>query len=247
MGAYILKERLQKVMARAGVASRRKCEELISSGRVTVNGNVARVLGTKVNPERDIIRVDGKNINLDKAKVYFMLNKPRGVVTTVHDPRGRKKVTDLVDTAGVRVFPIGRLDMDSEGLLLLTNDGELAFRLTHPKFEVEKTYHVKVEGIPREGDLAKLRKGIHLSDGLTAPAKVRVLRVGKSNALIRITIREGRKRQVRRMFEYFGHNVLGLKRVGFGPLSLGELKSGNYRELTNQELKNVKNEVLGRD
>ncbi|HZK18172.1 MAG TPA: pseudouridine synthase [Clostridia bacterium] len=242
-----MKERLQKVMARAGVASRRKCEDLISSGRVSVNGNLVEELGTKVNPDRDIIRVDGKNINIDREKVYIILNKPRGVVTTVHDPRGRKKVTDLVDTAGVRVFPVGRLDMDTEGLLLLTNDGGIAHRLTHPKFEVEKTYHVKVEGIPQERDLAKLRRGISLEDGPTTPAKVRVLRIGKSNVLVRITIREGRKRQVRRMFEYIGHKVIGLKRVGFGPLNLGGLKSGSCRALTNRELKSVKNEVFGRN
>ena len=231
-----MEERLQKIMANSGVASRRKCEELILSGRVTVNGKVAGVLGTKVNPQKDIIKVDGRKITAEKRKIYIMLNKPRGYVTTALDPEGRKKVTDLVKDLDGRIFPVGRLDMDTEGLLLLTNDGELAYRMTHPKFKVKKTYHVKIEGLPTEENLIRLAEGIELEDGMTAPARLTVLRTEKDKTLVEITIREGRKRQVRRMFDQIGHRVIHLKRVRFGPLSLGRLKKGSFRELTPREL-----------
>lgn len=230
-------ERLQKVMAKAGIASRRKCERLISEGKVVVNGEVIDILGTKVDPKRDVIEIEGKALRLVVKKVYVMLNKPANYLTTSYDPFSRKTIMDLVDIKEPRLFAIGRLDRDSEGLLLLTNDGELSFRLTHPKFEIKKTYLTEVRGHPGDATLSCLREGIFVDDRLTQPAKVEVVERSEESTLLKITITEGRKRQVKKMCEKIGHPVLRLKRLSFGPLELGDLPPGQYRFLYPPEVK----------
>jgi len=232
-------ERLQKVLARYGVASRRRCEELILAGRVRVNGKIVTQLGTKVDVERDFIEVDGKPLQREEEKVYIILYKPKGYLTTVRDPQGRKTVMDLVKGVKERIYPVGRLDCDTEGLLLLTNDGDLSFTLTHPSHRVEKTYLAVVKGTPSKAQLERLRRGVILEDGKTAPAGVRLLRPGRQ-AEVEITIHEGRKRQVRRMFDAIGHPVLYLRRVRFGPLKLEGLKPGQYRRLGDKEVRQLK-------
>ncbi|MFI5358442.1 MAG: pseudouridine synthase [Halanaerobiales bacterium] len=227
-------ERLQKVMAHAGIASRRKAEQLILEGRVKVNGETVRELGRKVSPE-DFIEVDGKPIREEK-KVYILLNKPVGYISTVDDPRGRRTVLDLVADVKERVYPVGRLDYDTSGLLILTNDGELTYKLTHPSFEVKKTYLVEVEGKPGK-ELARLEKGVMLSDGMTAPAAVAEVKTGKNSTSFLLTIHEGRNRQVRRMCEAIGYPVKSLKRIKFAFLELGDLPEGRYRYLTEKEIK----------
>ena len=227
-------ERLHKVLARAGVASRRKCEELITTGRVRVNGQIISILGSKVDPARDSIEVDGKPITVPREYTYFLLNKPTGYICTVHDPRGRPTVLDLIDTHE-RLYPVGRLDMDSEGLMLLTNDGDLTQRLTHPSYGHEKEYHVLVNGKPTARTLQRLRKGIELEDGFTWPAEVTILRRESGNIWLRFVIHEGRKRQLRRMCKAVGHPVRRLIRVRIGPLTLGNLRPGQYRPLTERE------------
>lgn len=231
-------ERLQKVMARAGVASRRHSEALIQAGRVTVNGRVVTELGTKVVPGRDVIEVDGRPLGRPEKKVYVLLNKPKGYVTTLYDPQGRPKVTDLLEgEVAERVYPVGRLDYDTEGLLLLTNDGDLAHGLMHPARMVKKTYIAKVRGVPGPGKIRALREGIELDDGPTAPADVKVLEVRAPNsATIALRIHEGRNRQVRRMFAALGHEVIHLRRTTLGPLKLGDLPVGEWRYLTSQEV-----------
>ncbi|ACX52400.1 pseudouridine synthase [Ammonifex degensii KC4] len=233
-------ERLQKVLARAGIASRRKAEELIVAGRVKVNGQVVDKLGVKVDPERDSIEVDGKPVKLPERLVYLAFHKPRGVVTTLHDPQGRPKVADFLKGIKERVFPVGRLDYDSEGLLLLTNDGELAHRLLHPRFHVPKTYLVWVKGEVGKEKLNLLRRGIKLEDGPTLPAEVRVLRRARGETVLQLTIREGRKRQIRRMLKALGCEVLRLKRVAVGPVRLGPLRPGEYRHLTPREVDSLR-------
>ncbi len=234
----LVAERLQKVMARAGVASRRHSEELIQAGRVKVNGEVVTQLGTKVVPGRDIIEVDGRPLGKPQELVYILMNKPKGYVTTLYDPQGRPKVTDLLGgEVAERVYPVGRLDFDTEGLLLLTNDGQLAHALMHPSKQIKKTYIAKVRGVPGPGKLKALERGIELEDGPTAPAEVRVIDVKPPNsATISIRIHEGRNRQVRRMFAALGHEVIHLRRTTLGPLHLKDLKPGEWRELTPQEL-----------
>jgi 23S rRNA pseudouridine2605 synthase len=224
-------ERLQKVLARVGLGSRRVCEDLIAAGRVAVNGERA-VLGKRVDAEHDVIALDGTPIGVKAGLVYYLLNKPPGVVTTADDPQGRPTVVDLVPEEP-RVFPVGRLDMDTEGLLLLTNDGELTHRLTHPSFGVDKEYVAQVEGEPTRRSVRKLREGIELDDGLTAPAQAAL--VGPS--VIRLTIHEGRNRQVRRMCEAIGHPVTRLIRTRIGPLADRKLKPGTWRELTVDEIR----------
>lgn len=233
-------ERLQKVIAQAGVASRRKAEQLIVEGKVSVNGKVVRELGTKVNAQKDKIEVNG--IPLEKEiHVYYLLYKPTGVISSVHDERGRKVVTDFIH-ADVRVFPVGRLDYDTSGLLLLTNDGEFAHLLTHPKHEIEKTYIAKVKGRPLKEALQKLRRGIQLEDGMTAPAKVKIISSNKKTdtSIVQMTIHEGRNRQVRRMFDAIGHPVEKLKRERFAFLDLHGLNAGDVRELKPFEVKTLK-------
>jgi 23S rRNA pseudouridine2605 synthase len=223
-------ERLQKVLARIGWGSRRTVEELIAAGRVTVNGEVAR-LGRRVDPEADLVEVDGAPVGIRPGLVHYLLNKPRGVVSTASDPQGRPTVVELVPESP-RVFPVGRLDTDTEGLLLLTNDGELAHRLTHPSFGVEKTYVAEVEGAPTRATVRRLREGVELDDGPTAPAKVALT----PPSVLTLTIHEGRNRQVRRMCEAVGHPVRRLVRTRIGPLHDRRLKPGEWRALTTAEV-----------
>lgn len=229
--------RLQKYMAEAGIASRRASEELISAGRVKVNGVTAQ-LGMSVDEDGDIVEVDGKPIALQKRKVVVMLNKPRGVVCTLNDPEGRKTVLDLIRDIPERLYNVGRLDINSEGLLLLTNDGELANHLMHPRYGVNKTYRLICDGKLTAGEIARLTNGVELSDGLTAPARVFDVRPTKEggNTALSITIHEGRNRQIRRMLEAVGHTTLRLKRIAYGGLTLGGLRSGEWRYLSQSEI-----------
>lgn len=226
-------ERVQKVLARLGFGSRRVCDDLIEEGRVTVNGEVA-VLGRRVHTDRDEVAVDGVVVGIRPGSVYYLLNKPRGVVTTASDPQGRRTVVELVPDEP-RVFPVGRLDADTEGLLLLTNDGDLAHRLTHPSFGVDKEYLAEVQGEPTANALRTLRKGVELDDGITSPAKVSAV----APTALRITIHEGRNRQVRRMCEAVGHPVVRLVRMRIGPLADRKLKPGEWRALTTDEVRSL--------
>lgn len=240
-------ERLQKILAAAGVASRRKCEELIQEGKVTVNGETVTTLGAKADPAQDIITVNGRSIKSEN-KVYLMMNKPKGVITSATDPKGRKVVTDYVAGIKERVYPVGRLDYDTEGLLLLTNDGEFANLLTHPKHHVPKTYLATVKGVPHGDKLDLLKQGIMLEDGMTAPAELEYQDIDMENneSTIRITIYEGRNRQVRRMFDAISHPVQRLKRIKFGDLSLMNLKRGRTRMLTAQEVNELKQYAMSK-
>ena len=219
-------ERLQKVLARAGIASRRACEELIAAGRVRVNGEIAG-LGTRVDPARDRIELDGALVAAAPGLAHYLLNKPRGVVSTASDPEGRPTVVGLVPSAP-RVFPVGRLDADTEGLIILTNDGPLAHRQTHPRFGIDKEYVAEVTGTPGRAALRALRRGVALDDGVTAPARVSLI----APAVLRITIHEGRNRQVRRMCDAVGHPVQRLVRTRIGPLADRRLPPGHWRPLT---------------
>jgi pseudouridine synthase len=214
-------------------------------GQVTVNGQVVRTLGAKADPEKDCIRVRGKLLSFP-AKVYLMLNKPKGTVTTLKDPQGRPKVTDLLKGVRERVFPVGRLDYDAEGLLLLTNDGELAHRLIHPSRQLVRVYEVKVQGSLSADELQQLRSGVKLGRLTTLPASVTVINRGISRTRLRLELREGRYRQIKRMFAALGHCVLGLRRVKFGPLGLGKLPFGQFRALTARELVQLKRAAGGR-
>ncbi|HLO04724.1 MAG TPA: pseudouridine synthase [Symbiobacteriaceae bacterium] len=238
-------ERLHKVMAQAGLASRRHSEELIQAGRVTVNGQVVTQLGMKVTPGKDLVEVDGRLLGKAEEQIYILLNKPKGYVTTLFDPQGRKKVTDLLGgEIGQRVYPVGRLDYDTEGLLLLTNDGQLANALMHPSQQINKTYIAKVRGVPNTSKITMLEKGVELEDGLTAPADVKLIEAhGPNAASLSIRIHEGRNRQVRRMFEYVGHEVISLRRTTMGPLHIKTLKVGEWRHLTPQELKDLRTAI----
>ena len=231
-------ERLQKVLARAGMGSRRVCEKLIVEQRVTVNGEFAE-LGEKVDPETAEIEVDGLKVGVRQDLVYYLLNKPIGVIATSKDPQERSTVVDLVPTHP-RVFPVGRLDADTEGLILLTNDGDLTHYLTHPSFGVEKEYLVQVDVKPSRNAIRELRQGVELDDGITAPAKVSLV----DEKLIKIVIHEGRNRQVRRMCESVGHPVKRLIRSRIGPIADTSLRPGSFRELTNQELKSIRKILL---
>ena len=226
-------ERLQKVLARLGFGSRRVCEDLIAEGRVTVGGDVA-VLGRRVDVDSDEVAVDGAPVGIRPDLVYFLLNKPTGVITTADDPQGRPTVIQAVPS-DPRVFPVGRLDADTEGLLILTNDGQLTHRLTHPSFGVEKEYLASVKGVPTRGDLRHLREGIELVDGETAPARVTQV----DDSLLRITIHEGRNRQVRRMCEAIGHPVTRLVRTRIGPLVDHKLGPGEWRPLVRDEVRGL--------
>jgi 23S rRNA pseudouridine2605 synthase len=233
-------ERLQKVMARAGIASRRKSEELIKEGKVKVNGKVVKELGIKVSSS-DMVEVNGIQIEKEEP-VYFLLYKPRGVISSVSDDKGRRVVTDYFSELNIRIYPVGRLDYDTSGLLLLTNDGEFANLLMHPRNEIEKVYVAKIKGIPQRENLRKLEKGVRLEDGKTAPAKVKMLSLDKKKqtSIIEIVIHEGRNRQVRRMFEAIGHEVVKLKRERYGFLTLNGLSAGDARELTPHEVKQIR-------
>jgi 23S rRNA pseudouridine2605 synthase len=239
--------RLQKILSHAGVASRRAAEKLIVDGRVSVNGQTVRELGTKADPARDDIRVDGRRISSAERPRYILLNKPRGYVTTRSDEKRRKTVLDLLHGVREYVYPVGRLDYDTEGLLLLTNDGELAAQLTHPRHGVERTYEARVAGTPDERALDRLRKGIPLDGRRTRPADVRLLnRDRDADGMLLITIREGRNRQVRRMCEAVGHPVDRLRRIKFGPIADRRLPVGAWRDLRADEVGKLKS-LAGRD
>lgn len=227
--------RLQKVLAQAGVASRRAAEALIARGRVEVNGEVVREQGLRVDPASDTIRVDGKRIPPQRAHVYVVLNKPRGVVSTMDDPQGRPTVAEYLGHRG-RLFHVGRLDADTEGLLLLTNDGDFAQRMAHPSFEVPKTYVAEVAGQVTDATLKRLRHGVELEDGTVTADQTRLLQRLGDRSLVRVTLHSGRNRVVRRMFEAVGHPVRKLSRTAIGPVRLGDLKSGAVRDLTRDEL-----------
>ena len=233
--------RLQKYMAMCGVAARRKCEEIIASGRVSVNGQIVTEMGTQVE-EGDVVLLDGQAIMPEEEKRYILYHKPAGEVTTVSDEKGRETVMDRFRDFPVRLYPVGRLDYDSEGLLLLTNDGELAQRLTHPSCEVDKVYLARVTGNPGNEAIERLRRGVYMEgdERRTYPAGVRVVRDTALYSDILVTIHEGRNRQVRRMFDAVGHKVLLLRRVRFGPLELGDLRRGQWRELTDAELEQLR-------
>jgi len=236
-------ERLQLVLARAGVASRRQAEELIREGRVMVNGKVVLKPGTQVVWGQDAIRLDNRLIHRLEPRVTVVLNKPKRVLTTSHDPRGRPTTAELVKGIKARIFPVGRLDYHTEGLLILTNDGELAQRLQHPRHGIPKTYQVKVKGLPAARALQGLRSGIMLDDKRTAPAKVKKIGTTGKNAWLEITIKEGRNRQIRRMCLAVGHPVLKLKRIRYGPIRLGNLRPGTYRDLTLSEMERLRKQT----
>ena len=231
-----MEERLQKYLASCGVASRRMSEEIIKSGRVAVNGQIVTEMGVKIKIGTDKVTVDGKDITPEEEHVYLMLNKPEGYVTTAHDPQGRPTVLDLVAEVPQRVFPIGRLDVDTEGLLFLTNNGELAYRLTHPKFAVTKVYHALVTGKPSEDKLDRMRNGLKLEDGMTKPCTVKVIRRYNHKTMLGITISEGRNRQVRRVCQAIGNPSIELERVKIENIELSQVKRGQYRKLTLEEL-----------
>lgn len=232
-----MQERLQKVLAKAGVASRRKAEELIRQGKIRVDGRVVTEMGIKVDPEIQSVECEGIPLDSQEEKVYILLHKPVGYLSTVDDPQGRPIVTDLLKNIKERVYPVGRLDLDTEGALLLTNDGELAQRILHPSHEVNKTYVAKVKGSPGNKKLDALSKGIELEGRKTWPANIEVLKSKAGSTTIQITIHEGRKRQVRKMFDAIGHPVMKLKRTAYGQLELGELGPGKYRFLTPADIK----------
>ena len=237
------KERLNKIIAIAGITSRRRADELISLGRVTVNGQVEKRVGSKAVWGVDSINVDGHPIPDPPKKIYLLLNKPFGYISTLHDPEGRPIIRDLVKDVKERVYPIGRLDFDSSGLLILTNDGELAFRLMHPKFHIPRTYKVIVEGFISDTSVLRLKKGVILDDGPAYPARVRIIETQQSRSIVRITIFEGRSREIRRMCEAVGHKTLKLTRIGYGNLKLGGLRVGKYRYLKNGEVKALRKSV----
>ena len=228
--------RLQKYLAQSGVASRRKCEELMLEGLVEVDGEVVTRLGTKIDPATAVVRVDGKRLPPISAHVYLVLNKPRGVVSTMSDPEGRRTLSDLVAGRPERLFHVGRLDTDTSGLLLLTNDGDFAHRMAHPSYEVDKTYVAEVEGEVTRATLAALLEGVELEDGPVTVSKVRIVSYGTGKTIVELVIHEGRNRIVRRLLAHVGHPVRRLTRTAIGPVQLGQLGSGELRELTLAEL-----------
>ena len=232
--------RLQKVLASAGLASRRACEIMISEGRVEVNGRLVTEQGLRVDPERDVIRVDGSRIPPPRRHLYLVINKPRGVVSTMDDPEGRRNLNDLIEGRRPgklnRLFHVGRLDTDTDGLLILTNDGDFAHKLAHPSYEVPKTYLVEVAGVMHQGTVKRLREGITLDDGPVKPSSVKLVSTAEDRSLVKITLHEGRNHIVRRTMEAVGHPVRRLSRTGIGPVRLGNLKSGDLRDLTRDEL-----------
>jgi len=227
--------RLQKVIAASGLSSRREAEDLIRQGRVTVNGRVVRTLGTCIHPTRDHVKVNGRHLETGQPEAFVLLNKPPGCVTTMKDPFGRKTIADLLERIKVRVFPVGRLDYDAEGLLLLTNNGEVAQACLHPRYHVPKTYLIKVSGVFTDQEINVLKDGVELDDGRTSPADVKKSGKAKSNSWLEVTIYEGKKHQIKRMVEACGHLVLRIKRIRFGPIHLGDLPVGSCRYASDVE------------
>lgn len=232
--------RLQKFMAKSGVASRRKSEDLILQGRVTVNKEKVTKLGRKINPYKDIVHVDNKAIDFEEEKIYIILNKPVGYITTLDDEKNRKIVTDLITDIEERIYPIGRLDRDTSGLLLLTNDGDLTYKLTHPSNMIMKRYIATVSGIPNEKKLNQFRNGIKIDGSLTSPAQIEISKVYNNRSVLDISIYEGRNRQVRKMCNAIGHKVQLLERINIGELGLGNLSIGKWRNLTSEEVDYLK-------
>lgn len=239
--------RLQKILSTAGIASRRASEQMILEGRVMVNGKTVLELGTKADPEKDAIKVDGRRIQTEVRQRYIVLYKPKGYVTTRKDPEGRRTVMDLIGE-GAYIYPVGRLDYDSEGLLLMMTDGDLAAKLMHPRHEVDKVYEVIVMGTPDGRALEKLRKGVHIEGGRTSPADVHTgttVKGSRPTTLLTLTIREGRNRQIRKMCSAVGLPVRDLRRIRMGPIGLGRLKPGQWRDLTSEEVRRLKRDVDG--
>ena len=232
-----MEERLQKYMASCGVASRRKCEEIILSGRVKVNGIIIKELGSKVDLEKDIVEVDGSEIKKEERKVYYMLNKPEGYITSLSDEKGRKTILDLVNV-NERVFPIGRLDYDSSGLLLMTNDGDIYNKIIHPRVKIQKKYIAVVKGRFTENEMNSFRNGVDIGGYVTANSEIKEISFSSDSntSVVEISIHEGKNRQIRKMCSAFNHDVLSLKRISVGDIKLGYLKKGEYRELTKTEL-----------
>lgn len=235
-----MEERLQKVMSEFGVASRRKCEEIIAAGRVKVNGRLIIEPGCKVDKEKDVIEVDGNILKNSESKIYILLNKPVGYITSAKDQFARPTVLDLIKGISIRVFPIGRLDYDTEGLLLLTNDGDLTYRITHPKHNIQKTYRALLRGKAGDDEIRKFEEGIAIEDYVTSPAKLEIVGFSKGNSIVNITIHEGKNRQVRKMCASVGHEVIKLSRIRIGKIGLGTLKTGEWRFLTDSEIKYLK-------
>ncbi len=235
-------ERLQKIISAAGITSRRASEALIQNGQVAVNGVVVTELGSKADPTKDTITVDGKALKISAQRLYILLNKPPGYITALKDGQGRPLVTDLLKDVPDRVYPVGRLDYNTEGLLLLTNDGDWANRLMHPRHEIEKEYHVRVRGKVIDQQLKRMAEGVELEDGMTAPAVVNLVKSGEQNDWISVAIHEGRNRQVRRMCEAVSLSVVRLKRIRYGSLMLGTLRAGQFRYLTDTEVRELAGE-----
>ncbi len=228
--------RLQKFLAQAGIASRRKSEEHIINGRVKVNNVTVTELGTKIDPETDVVLYNDKKVEKEENKVYYMLNKPTGYITTIKDEQDRKTVVDLFPEVSQRIYPVGRLDCDTTGLLILTNDGEITYRITHPKYEIEKTYIAKVRGIPSAQALEEFRQGLLIDGRKTAKAKIKIMNQEDDDSVLQISIIEGRNRQVRKMCSAIGHPVLLLSRISIGEISLGDLPIGKSRQLSTKEI-----------
>jgi len=235
-----LKKRLQVILAHAGVSSRRKAREFIESGRVRINGLVVREKGFGVDTDIDKIELDGRPLGTEK-KVYYILNKPKGVITTSSDEKGRKTVIDLINSQKLRIYPVGRLDKDTEGVLLLTNDGDLAYKLMHPKFEIKKIYIAEIKGEIRKTDLEKMEKGIRIDGEKLAPCQARILEQKGDRTVVRIRMHEGRKREIRKMFEEIGSEVVNLRRIEYAGLNTKGLGPGEYRHLTTKEILELKN------
>ncbi len=234
------KQRLNKVIAMSGITSRRKADELISLGRVMINNRVETRVGVKVNIDTDSIVVDGKALSKVQKNIYLILNKPFGYVSTLNDPEGRPIIIDLLKDIKQRLFPVGRLDFDSQGLIILTNDGQLAYRLMHPKFHIPRTYKVIISGDLSKESISNIENGIVIDNVVTHKARVKIIKKEQDRSTVRITIFEGRSREIRRMFEVLGHKTIKLVRIGYGNLVLGDLKVGRFRQITEPELKALK-------
>ncbi|MCT4604945.1 MAG: rRNA pseudouridine synthase [Marinisporobacter sp.] len=232
--------RLQKYIAYCGVTSRRKAEELIKVGRVSVNNEIVKEMGVVINPDKDIVSIDNKIIQLEENKVYILLNKPEGYITTLSDEFDRSTVVDLTKDIHERIYPVGRLDYDTSGLLIMTNDGDLSYRLTHPKHEIKKTYIAKIEGILNDKELNWFRKGMDIGGYVTAPASIKVLKGEKNYSIVEVMIHEGKNRQIRKMFEKINHPVKRLKRIAIGKIKLDHLEKGKWRNLTKKEIEYLK-------